>query len=273
MPDWTAGPGTDASNHADVGPGTGADGDPEAGGDPAMVADHSAEPSDSAAATPIPSGLDLAASGVRRGASGHDPADFASRLAQAADNAAIGATGHAPAASVTLGTPYPGTAASAGSTPVHVGSIATPLSDPAFAGHLAGETLKLAIAGVEHAQISVQPKDLGPIRIELSLNGESARIAFSATQPDTRQAIEQSLPILEDMLAEHGLLLADANVSDQRGGDAEGGKHAGRAPGADPDSSPKRGYGASGIDEIGSREADGAAPVPLIRRGLVDLYA
>lgn len=96
-------------------------------------------------------------------------------------------------------------------------------ADAWFAGRFAAEIALLGAAGMERAEIQLQPRELGPIRVELSLNGESARIAFSATQPETRQAIEQSLAILKDLLAERGLSLGQASVSDGRAGhDADG---------------------------------------------------
>lgn len=245
--------------------------DVNVGGDADFGVERATEHPDSAAAATILAERDAARPGARDGATDRDPAGLASRLPQAADNASIGAAGLAPAASTASAVPYAGNSALAGPGPTYIGGIATPLPDSAFAGHLAGETLKLAISGIERAEISVQPKDLGPIRIELSLNGESARIAFTATQPETRQAIEQSLPILEGMLAEHGLLLSDADVSERRG-DGGAGNHAEKASDSGRGPASERRSGATG-ESPGSRSADGMARGHAIRRGLVDLYA
>ncbi|RIK90373.1 MAG: hypothetical protein DCC72_11860, partial [Burkholderiales bacterium] len=96
---------------------------------------------------------------------------------------------------------------------LHAAAIATPLHAAAFPAHFAAEVAMLGAAGIERAEIQLQPPDLGPVRIELTLSGESTRVAFSAVQPETRQAIEQSLPILKDLLAERGLTLGDTSVS------------------------------------------------------------
>ena len=125
----------------------------------------------------------------------------------------------------------------------------------------------LGAAGVERAEIQLQPPDLGPVRIELTLNGESTRVAFSAAQPETRQAIEQSLPILKDLLAERGLTLGDTSVSDG-GAYAEAGAD-GNA-GASADGGLSRSGAAPATD---GRDAAGDARRIALRRSLLDVYA
>lgn len=161
----------------------------------------------------------------------------------------------------------PGTShAAASPAPPVLASVPTPVGHPGFADRFAGEVGTLALRGIEQAEIVLNPRELGPVRIELSLNGEAARIAFSATQPETRHAIEQTLPVLKDLLASNGLMLAGASVSDGRAGqDAAGGSAFGRTP-APPAASASPGDG-------------GAAPPGTVvarsarLRGLVDLYA
>lgn len=110
-------------------------------------------------------------------------------------------------------------------------AIARPVTDPAFPGELAATVNDALRQGIERAEITVSPRDLGPIRIELSLSGELASVAFSAAQPDTRSAIEQSLPVLESLLAEHGLLLSQSSIdpgsTDGRRPSANGGSATG----------------------------------------------
>ena len=142
-----------------------------------------------------------------------------------------------------------------------------PVQDPAFAEHLAGQVSEALVGGIERAEITLNPRELGPIRIELSLSGESASIAFSATQPETRAAIEQTLPILRNLLSEHGLALAQTSVSGG-GTDSSG------------SGQPQRGAGdfapAGGPSGPMAGEAVGSDPVarsPRAARGLLDLFA
>ena len=169
-----------------------------------------------------------------------------------------GALNLASAAGASAGAPTPETARMENPWPVQ---------DPAFAEHLAGQVSEALVGGIERAEITLNPRELGPIRIELSLSGESASIAFSATQPETRAAIEQTLPILRNLLSEHGLALAQTSVS---GG------------GTDPSGSgqPQRGASdfapTSGPSGPMAGESLGSEPVarsPRAARGLLDLFA
>lgn len=101
------------------------------------------------------------------------------------------------------------------------GFVAEPPGSAGFGPAFAGEIDRLLLQGTQSAEILLTPRSLGPIRIELSMTGETASIAFTATQPETRHAIEQSLPLLRSLLAEHGLQLGQADVGshDLRQGD------------------------------------------------------
>ena len=142
--------------------------------------------------------------------------------------------------------------------------MSTSIGDALFPGRFAAEVALLGTAGIERAEIRLQPRELGPVRIELSLNGESTRIAFSAVQPETRQAIEQSLPILKDLLAERGLTLGEASVSDGQVGHES----------ADPEAKPSH---AASKDATDAAAADRPFAADRrhtpIRRTLLDVYA
>jgi flagellar hook-length control protein FliK len=185
----------------------------------------------------------------------HSPGDATGRF---------GPSGAAAFTVAAAGTTLQAPAAPQGVQPPTVGSIPTPLAHPAFGNHFATEVASLALRGIERAEIVLNPRELGPVRIELSLNGETARVAFSAAQPETRQAIEQTLPILEDMLAEHGLLLSGSSVSDGR---------AGREPGGDAGRPAAEAVGAQ-ASAFDARQAGLAGThAPHAARGLLDLYA
>lgn len=70
-------------------------------------------------------------------------------------------------------------------------------------------------AGLQTAEIRLDPPELGPMRIMLSINEGVANAMFFAAHAQTRQAIELSLPQLQQQLAQSGLSLGEANVSDQ----------------------------------------------------------
>ena len=57
--------------------------------------------------------------------------------------------------------------------------------------------------------------ELGPLKVQISVDDKSTHILFSASHAVTRDALEIALPRLKDMLAENGMSLTNASVSDQ----------------------------------------------------------
>ncbi|MCL4185029.1 MAG: flagellar hook-length control protein FliK [Burkholderiaceae bacterium] len=231
---------------------------PDVAADPSEPIDALAPTPDTADAGAIdgPATVDLLSREAAAAAMRHAPGDAVGRSS---------ALGSGTFAAATVGTAPQAPAAPQGTQPPTFGTIPTPLAHPAFTNHFAAEVASLALRGIERAEIVLNPKELGPVRIELSLNGETARVAFSAAQPETRQAIEQTLPILEDMLAEHGLMLSGSSVSDGR---------AGREPGGGTGRGTGEAVGAP-LSTFDARQAGfPGAPAPAgAARGLVDLYA
>ena len=91
-------------------------------------------------------------------------------------------------------------------------SLGVPIDRPGFHAAFAGQIESFALQGLQSAEILVTPRDMGPIRVELSMSGESLSVAFSAAHPETTRAIEQSLATLRTMLSEHGITLSQASV-------------------------------------------------------------
>lgn len=90
--------------------------------------------------------------------------------------------------------------------------ITVPFDDPRFSGALSERVQWLVREGIQSAELTLHPQDMGPIRIEMSIDGTAASIDFAATQADTRAAIEQSLPRLRDLLADQGLQLGGTKI-------------------------------------------------------------
>jgi len=144
--------------------------------------------------------------------------------------------------------------------------ITVPFGDPRFPEAIAERVTWLVREGLQSAELTLHPQDLGPIRIDLTMDGTSASIAFSAQHPDTRGAIEQSLPRLREMLAGQGLQLGGAQVDS--GGARRGGEDAGGRAGRDGGRGPLASLTAAALDGGGAVTAPRAA-----RAGRVDLFA
>lgn len=151
---------------------------------------------------------------------------------------------------------------------VHQAAIPSHPLDAAFAGDIAAEVKLMAEGGLQQAELRLNPAELGPVRIQLTVHEGSADISFAAAHATTREGLSQSLPALRDLLAGQGLQLGQAGV-----GAGPGGQGGNADPSAwAPSSRSTPGSGAAGgAPEPGTAAA---APAPQRRvRGLLDLYA
>ena len=187
-----------------------------------------------------------------------------------------------------LAAPLPNLAASAPSAPGSLalnpspgpmGGAAAPfqamlnaaLGSPEFAPALGTQVSMLARDGFSQARLHLHPAELGPIAVQIELNGLHAQVNMSAEHALTRQALEQALPALAGALRDAGLTLTGGGVFQQP-------QHAPRGP--DGDARPPAGHraeadvAADAADEAAHDVALAAAlPRPRIQRGALDLYA
>jgi len=143
-------------------------------------------------------------------------------------------------------------------------TLPTPVHSPEFAPSLAASVSVLAREGVQEAKINLHPAEMGPITVQIAVDGNQARVDFSADMAATRQALEAGLPELASALRDAGLTLSGGGVFDQArerpgaSGEAEGGRRS-RA-------------GARADDGVTSVAAAPAAPRRVSLSGL-DEYA
>ncbi len=95
---------------------------------------------------------------------------------------------------------------------VPVFSVPTPVSDPAWGRAIGNQVIAMANVKMDKATIEINPPQLGPIEVQLKLDDKTAQVMFTAANPATRDAIENNLPRLSQMLSAGGLQLTDAQV-------------------------------------------------------------
>ncbi len=109
-------------------------------------------------------------------------------------------------------------AASAGPTPF----VAAALGDPAWPSDFSRQVLTLIQdgrhGGAHTAELRINPPELGPVRIVLQLNESVAQALFVSPHAPVRHALENALPQLQQQLAQAGVSLGQADVSDQQPG-------------------------------------------------------
>jgi flagellar hook-length control protein FliK len=81
-------------------------------------------------------------------------------------------------------------------------------------GHALGERIVwMAGQNQQTATLTLNPPDLGPLQVVVSVQNDQASASFHAHQPEVRQALEAALPRLRDMMSEAGIQLGQAMVS------------------------------------------------------------
>ena len=91
--------------------------------------------------------------------------------------------------------------------------VRTPVGAQGWSDEIGTHLAIMATNGREAASLRLSPEHLGPLEIQISVKDGQTNVVFGASSPETRNALEQSLPRLREMFAAQGLTLGNANVS------------------------------------------------------------
>jgi flagellar hook-length control protein FliK len=87
----------------------------------------------------------------------------------------------------------------------------------------------------QSATLELNPPDLGPVQVVLNVSNDLASVTFSSQQLEVRQALENALPRLREMMSESGIALGEALVNagaeGRQGQDGQGSGRPGRGNG------------------------------------------
>ena len=92
-------------------------------------------------------------------------------------------------------------------------TIATHVAAPGWDRGLGEKVVWMAGQQIQVAQLHLNPPELGPLQITLTVNNDQASAQFVSHNASVREAIEAAMPRLREMLAEGGITLGNANVS------------------------------------------------------------
>lgn len=143
------------------------------------------------------------------------------------------------------------------SAPPRVETVIAPAFTPGWQDETVAKLAHIVVSRNERAELKLNPAELGPVSIRVDMKADHATLTIVAASPDTRSALEQSLPQLRDLLAAQGITLGQASVHDGS---------------AQRDALPQPWTAAPSAD---ARAAAVSEPLPrLVRRiGLVDVFA
>lgn len=86
---------------------------------------------------------------------------------------------------------------------------------PQWSQAVGDKVLWLAAQNVSSAEIRLDPPELGPMQVKVSVNQDQASITFTSPHPAVREALDQQLNRLREMFSEQGLNLVNVDVSDK----------------------------------------------------------
>jgi len=92
-------------------------------------------------------------------------------------------------------------------------SVPTPVHNQGWASDFSQKVVWLASNDKQSAQITLNPPQMGPIEISLSLDKGSATASFTSANSEVRNALETAMPKLREMFASAGIELGQTNVS------------------------------------------------------------
>ncbi len=93
--------------------------------------------------------------------------------------------------------------------------IAAPLSSHAWPAEFAQKISWMSTQQSQVAELHLNPPDLGPMSVVLTISDNQATAQFSSPHSAVREAIENAMPRLRESMAENGIMLGNATVNDQ----------------------------------------------------------
>lgn len=145
--------------------------------------------------------------------------------------------------------------------------VSTPVATRGWAEEVGQKVSWIANRDNGRAELILTPPSLGRVEVSINMNGDQASATFVAASPAAREALQDAMPRLREVLAQSGIQLGQANVN------------AGNSGQAQSDTSGKRSmssrFTSSGDSLSGVDAAAGTARSSWIRQGngMIDTFA
>ena len=144
-------------------------------------------------------------------------------------------------------------------------TIATPLGQHGWANEFAQKINWVSTQQNHVAELHLNPPNLGPLDVVLKISDNQATALFTSPHGAVRDAVENALPKLREILADNGIMLGNATISDQAPRDRSTGEFM------------NQGFGAAAQHDTSMSADDGSAGAQTIttrrHNGMVDTFA
>ncbi|MDD5384835.1 MAG: flagellar hook-length control protein FliK [Gallionella sp.] len=94
-------------------------------------------------------------------------------------------------------------------------TITTPLGNNGWADEFSQKISWISTQQNQVAELRLNPPNLGPLDVVLKISDNQATALFTSPHAAVREAVENALPKLREILADNGIMLGNTTVSDQ----------------------------------------------------------
>ena len=148
--------------------------------------------------------------------------------------------------------------------PLGLQSINTPVRHPQWGQALGQRVVVMANQKIQEAKITLNPEKLGPVQIKLHMDkDQQVHVSMLAQHGTTREAMQDAIPKLKEMLEQAGIAFGSMDVGDQRDFDQA----------KEESASEKSALKASSPSALDDEKEDKTVLVQTKNNNLVDYYA
>lgn len=150
-----------------------------------------------------------------------------------------------------------------------IGTLPLHVTHPNWGAQLGDSVRWMTGQQMQMADLRLNPPELGMLEVRIQINsGDQTSITFSSPHAAVRDAVEQALPRLRDMLDASGVQLGDVNVSQHSFAHQHGQNDNAAQHGTTPD----------GLNQAEDAITDLSGELPRVQlprhgQGLIDIYA
>lgn len=94
-------------------------------------------------------------------------------------------------------------------------SVPIEAGKPGWSDNIMQKVMWMSSQQINKAEIALDPPELGSLQVRISTQSDQTTVSFTSHQGVVRDALDQGLPRLREMMAEQGIDLADVDVSGQ----------------------------------------------------------
>ncbi|MFT3931528.1 MAG: flagellar hook-length control protein FliK [Spongiibacteraceae bacterium] len=94
-------------------------------------------------------------------------------------------------------------------------AIPVPVGSEGWGDAVADKVMWFSANKISSAEIHLNPPDLGPLQVRVSTQQDQASVVFTSQHAAVRDALDQALPRLRDMMGSQGMQLLDVSVGGQ----------------------------------------------------------